>query len=59
MRWMLTASNHVIPIDDLREHAEAPSCWCCPTEDDECPHVLVHYSMDGREAFETGARLPS
>jgi hypothetical protein len=50
---------HVVPVNDLREHETSLSCWCKPTEDDEAIGVLVHHSMDGREAFETGERLPS
>jgi len=49
---------HVIPISDLREHEDTPSCWCKPTLDEE-PDVFVHNAMDGREQYETGERLPS
>lgn len=48
--------NHVIPTDDLRDHAEAQGCWCRHTIEDG---MMVHHSMDGREAFELGERLPS
>ena len=47
---------HVVPLNDLREHDLNGSCWCKPTLDDG---VWLHHSMDGREAFETGERLPS
>ena len=50
---------HVIPLDDLREHDLSDDCWCHPTEDDDAVGLFVHNSMDGREAFETGERLPS
>lgn len=50
---------HVVPEGDLREHDPQPTCWCKPVEDDEEPGLWVHQSMDGREAFETGERLPS
>lgn len=50
---------HVVPVGDLREHVPSAGCWCRPTRDDESPEVLVHHSMDGREAFETGERRPS
>ena len=50
---------HVTPIDDLREHVYFPYCWCHPTPDVENPSVVVHHAMDGREAYETGERLPS
>lgn len=49
---------HVIPVDDLREHETAPTCWCTPTEEEETPGLWVHHSMDQREAYETGERLP-
>lgn len=48
---------HVYPLGDLREHEVSQQCWCKPVEDDD--GVWVHPSMDGREAFETGERLPS
>lgn len=50
---------HVVPQGDLREHDPWPTCWCKSVEDDEEPGLWVHQSMDGREAFETGERLPS
>lgn len=49
---------HIVPLNDLREHEPTPQCWCMPTPDDE-HDVWVHHSLDGREAFETGERLPS
>jgi hypothetical protein len=50
---------HVYPENDLREHEtnDHTSCWCKPTMDED--GVIVHNSMDGREAFETGERKPS
>lgn len=51
------SNTHVVPIDDLRDHLPSSDCWCYPTEDEA--GVLVHHAMDGREAFETGERLPS
>lgn len=56
---------HVVPDDDLREHACTPECWCRPwrsVEDDDMQSptsLFMHRSMDGREAFETGERVPS
>lgn len=47
---------HVYPVNDLREHDLNGNCWCKPTLDEG---VWLHHSMDGREAFETGERLPS
>ena len=49
-------NTHVMPLNDLREHDCAVDCWCRPTQDDECPEVWVHHSMDEREKYETGAR---
>jgi len=49
----------VIPINDLRPHEPGPGCWCKPHLNDEEPSVVVHRSLDGREAFERGERLPS
>jgi hypothetical protein len=51
--------THVVPMGDLRDHDASTACWCHPTEDDDEPSVYVHHSMDGREAFESGERLPS
>ena len=50
------AGWHIVPLNDLRDHETNGSCWCKPTLDDG---VWLHHSMDGREAFETGERLPS
>ena len=47
---------HVYPIADLREHEISADCWCKPEADEE---LIVHHALDGREAFETGERLPS
>lgn len=59
MNWLLDENLHVMPINDLRPHDSHPQCWCNPKPDDECPDVILHNSMDGREAFEIGERLPS
>lgn len=50
---------HVYPIGDLRDHEMTRECWCRPTEADDDPFVLLHHSMDGREAYEEGRRKPS
>lgn len=51
---------HVVPLNDLREHDSHGDCWCNPTCNDEGIYPLwIHNSMDGREDFETGKRLPS
>lgn len=56
--WM-AAGNQVVPLEDLRVHECSATCWCRPTEDDETADLWIHHSMDGREAFENGERLPS
>lgn len=48
--------RHVLPLADLKPHAEAPQCWCCPTDDDG---VWVHHAMDRRGFYETRAAKPS
>jgi hypothetical protein len=53
------AATHVMPVNDLREHDACIDCWCGPTPAEDEPRVIVHHSMDGREAFETGERRPS
>ena len=54
------AGLHVVPINDLREHELSGACWCSPKLDDEGSEpIWIHNSLDGREAFETGERLPS
>jgi hypothetical protein len=51
MAWKVDG-NHVVPVDDLREHS-VTGCWCRPTDDDG---ILVHNSLDGREHYERGER---
>lgn len=54
---------HVVPVNDWREHEIDKECWCCPTLDDGDEYgyekIYIHHSMDGREQFEEGKRLPS
>lgn len=59
MTWGLTMTTpmHVVPMDDLRDHTIDTPCWCRPVEGED--GIWVHESMDGREAFESGERLPS
>ncbi len=47
---------HVYPLNDLREHKvdDHTSCWCHPAIDED--GIVVHNSMDGREAYENGLR---
>ncbi len=49
---------HVVPVNDLREHScdVSKPCWCNPEVSED--GVVVHNSMDGREAYETGERKP-
>lgn len=51
-------SIHVVPLNDLREHAEEATCWCNPQVDEEL-NLVTHNSADNREAFETGERKPT
>ncbi len=40
---------NIIPINDIEEHEEDSSCWCCPeiiNEDGEL--IIVHNAFDGR-----------
>jgi len=52
-----------MPLNDLREHEVDMHCWCHPTLDEGWEYgqekIFVHHSMDGREAFENGERMPS
>lgn len=51
----MTAQDlHVIPINDLRDHASQRTCWCRPVQDDEDDNVWVHNSLDERETYENG-----
>jgi len=47
---------HVLPLGDTSEHAERRDCACLPrVEKPTNPNdktLIVHYSFDGREAFE-------
>lgn len=50
--------EHYYPADDVKPHITDGSspCWCRPIDNGA---MLVHNSMDGREAFENGLRRPS
>lgn len=59
--WRVRHAEHefipnVVPVDDMREHEPGTGCWCEPTLDDG---VIIHNSMDNREAYERGERKPS
>ena len=53
--------EHIFPLDDYRPHEIdlEGACWCRPEFDAKDPGLVIHNAMDGREAFETGARLMS
>lgn len=56
-------AHHVIPVDDLIEHDRTDECLCGPTAeavfrpDGSAGWLVVHHSLDGREAFEAGAQV--
>lgn len=53
---------HVTPLNDLRdhEHNSRGICWCRPHIDcQDSGWLVIHRSTDGREAYESGDRLPS
>lgn len=54
LQWAVTASLHVIPLDDLKDHTEDMSCWCNPKTHIEDTSVVIHNSMDRRELYESG-----
>jgi len=61
VNWAISPT-HVYPLTDLREHDLTADCWCRPETkeySDRAGLVVVHNSMDGREAFERGERKPS
>ena len=45
---------HVLPMGDLRDHAETRDCWCCPMveREEDAEAVVIHASADGREPIE-------
>ena len=50
---------HVFPVNDIIEHnTDTDDCVCGPTaepviaDDGSCGWVIVHHSLDGREANE-------
>lgn len=51
--------THMVPIDDDSEHRYGDECECNPKRDQDTPHMLVHNSYDGREAYETGYKKVS
>jgi hypothetical protein len=47
--------QHVVPVNDLREHVTDGDCWCNPTIDEEY-FIVIHHSMDERETYEEGRK---
>jgi hypothetical protein len=62
MSWEAAAlpngERHVIPLSDLRPHADDVDCWCRPTEDAR-DQIFVHHAMDRREDYESGKVRPA
>jgi hypothetical protein len=52
--WKVQGTQ-VYPVNDLREHSPK-DCWCNPIDDEG---LTVHNSLDGRELYEEGVRLPA
>jgi hypothetical protein len=49
--------QHIVPVNDLREHiTDGNPCWCHPIYDEEL-NIAIHHSMDLREQFEEGRKL--
>lgn len=45
----MSGEFHIVPVGDLRDHAEDRLCWCKPRRDADEPFIWVHNSMDRRE----------
>jgi hypothetical protein len=39
----MTPEQHVMPLDDVQEHAASRTCWCKPTPDTEVDSVFIHH----------------
>lgn len=59
--WLSCPANgnwHVVPLGDLVTHAGDEDCVCGPRidpverDDGSIAWVVVHHSLDGREAYE-------
>jgi hypothetical protein len=50
--------THIVPDNDIKEHALCASCPCEPKLEKEY-RMIIHRSFDQRELFETGERQPS
>ena len=50
--------QHVIPLNDSREHKISRGCWCKPHELQGMTHaVYAHHADDCRELFEEAAAI--
>lgn len=61
--YMFTGDfQHVIPINDLKEHEGISTCWCKPKIEDYSVSggmkLVIHNALDGRELVEPGAEIP-
>ena len=56
---MIFEQLHIVPEGDLKDHVVDPEtpCWCCPNVEPDIG-LVFHNSLDGREAYEMGARQP-
>jgi hypothetical protein len=54
-RWAVYVVVYIVPLDDIVEHSQSPTCICGPQlletqlADGSAGSQLVHASMDGRE----------
>lgn len=53
-----TPVTHIVPVNDMHDHALHADCWCQPHLDHELM-IATHNSADRREDFESGKRKPS
>lgn len=53
-----TDTWHVVPLNDLKEHVDAETCWCRPdVEYVGVGTIVTHHAMDERESYEQGRKL--
>lgn len=43
--------QHVMPVNDIKEHVTKKSCWCRPVIEEEGT-LIIHNSLDRREDYE-------
>ena len=64
MTWQVVSgldwpgTQHVLPVNDLRDHNADQRCHCHPRQDTEEPRVWIHNALDQRERYETGELKP-